>query len=103
MKGFALRCWLCSASADVVMRRVYGALLVAMLVVCCVCMKGAGLAGMVRTITRSGAHANAAEHWWVQGGTCRHIAQARSRTAANDGKGSYGKGAFPMGRIRFDE
>ena len=31
---FALRCWLCSASADVVMRRVYGALLVAMLVVC---------------------------------------------------------------------
>ena len=32
--GFALRCWLCSASADVVMRRVYGALLVAMLVVC---------------------------------------------------------------------
>ena len=29
--------WLCSASADVVMRRVYGALLVAMLVVCCVC------------------------------------------------------------------
>ena len=27
--GFALRCWLCSASADVVMRRVYGALLVA--------------------------------------------------------------------------
>ena len=35
--GFALRCWLCSASADVVMRRVYGALLVAMLVVCRVC------------------------------------------------------------------
>ena len=34
---FALRCWLCSASADVVMGRVYGALLVAMLVVCCVC------------------------------------------------------------------
>ena len=34
---FALRCWLCIASADVVMRRVYGALLVAMLVVCCVC------------------------------------------------------------------
>ena len=34
---FALRCWLCSAGADVVMRRVYGALLVAMLVVCCVC------------------------------------------------------------------
>ena len=34
---FALRCWLCSASADVVMRRVYGALLVATLVVCCVC------------------------------------------------------------------
>ena len=33
----ALRCWLCSASADVVMRRVYGALLVAMLVVCGVC------------------------------------------------------------------
>ena len=32
--GFALRCWLCCASADVVMRRVYGALLVAMLVVC---------------------------------------------------------------------
>ena len=31
---FALRCWLCSASADVVMRRVYGALLVAILVVC---------------------------------------------------------------------
>ena len=31
---FALRCWLCSASADVVMTRVYGALLVAMLVVC---------------------------------------------------------------------
>ena len=31
---FALRCWLCSASADVVMRRVYGVLLVAMLVVC---------------------------------------------------------------------
>ena len=31
---FALRCWLCSASADVVMRRVYGALLVAMIVVC---------------------------------------------------------------------
>ena len=31
---FALRCWICSASADVVMRRVYGALLVAMLVVC---------------------------------------------------------------------
>ena len=30
---FALRCWLYSASADVVMRRVYGALLVAMLVV----------------------------------------------------------------------
>ena len=29
--GFALRCWLCSASADVVMRHVYGALLVAML------------------------------------------------------------------------
>ena len=35
--GFALRCWLCMASADVVMRRVYGALLVAMLVVCRVC------------------------------------------------------------------
>ena len=35
--GFALRCWLCRASADVVMRRVYGALLVAMLVVCRVC------------------------------------------------------------------
>ena len=35
--GFALRCWLCSASADVVMRRVCGALLVAMLVVCRVC------------------------------------------------------------------
>ena len=31
---FALRCWLCSASADFVMGRVYGALLVAMLVVC---------------------------------------------------------------------
>ena len=30
--GFALQCWLCIASADVVMRRVYGALLVAMLV-----------------------------------------------------------------------
>ena len=26
-----------AASADVVMRRVYGALLVAMLVVCCIC------------------------------------------------------------------
>ena len=35
-KAFALRCWLCRASADVVMRRVYGALLVAMLVVCIV-------------------------------------------------------------------
>ena len=35
--GFALRCWLCSASADVVMRRVYGALLVAILDVCRVC------------------------------------------------------------------
>ena len=35
--GFALRCWLCSASADVVMRRVYGALLVPMLVVRPVC------------------------------------------------------------------
>ena len=35
--GFALRCWLCCASADVVIRRVYGALLVAMLVVCRVC------------------------------------------------------------------
>ena len=29
---FALRCWLCSASADVVMSRVYGALLVAIAV-----------------------------------------------------------------------
>ena len=29
-----IRCWLCSTSADVVMRRVYGALLVAMLVLC---------------------------------------------------------------------
>ena len=28
------RCWLCSASADDVTRRVYGALLVAMLVMC---------------------------------------------------------------------
>ena len=37
--GFALRCWLCWASADVVMRRVYGALLVAMLVVCRVCVE----------------------------------------------------------------
>ena len=36
-RRFALRCWLCCASADVVMRRVYGALLVAMLVVCRVC------------------------------------------------------------------
>ena len=35
--GFALPCWLCSASAYVVMRRVYGTLLVAMLVVCRVC------------------------------------------------------------------
>ena len=34
---FAACCWLCSASADAVMRRVYGALLVAMLVVCGVC------------------------------------------------------------------
>ena len=32
-KGFALRCWLCSASTNVMVGHVYGALLVAVLVV----------------------------------------------------------------------
>ena len=35
--GFALRCWLCSASADVMMGHVCGARLVAVLVVRLVC------------------------------------------------------------------
>ena len=38
-------CWLCCASADVVMRRVYGALLLAMLVVCRVCVLSLGVCG----------------------------------------------------------
>ena len=35
--GFAIRCWLCSASADVMMGQVYGAVLVAVLVGNCSC------------------------------------------------------------------
>ena len=35
--GFALRCWLCGASADVMMGHVFGARLVAVLVVRRVC------------------------------------------------------------------
>ena len=39
-------CWLCSVSASVVMRRVYGALFVAMLVVCRVCAESGRVTAM---------------------------------------------------------